>query len=144
MLFKNDNAYSMTFWAIFIGTVSVPIIVLAIEISRFYYARAEVAKAADAAALASAIEINYRIFQESGELVPTPNTWIWAQQAASANTMYLGKKGIEAVVSEILVDDSSNTVKISVSANVSALFPSFLPKITITQWAIAEVRAMRE
>ena len=61
--------YSMSFWAVFIVRVLLPLLALAIEVGRYSCARAEVAKAADAAALAAAIEINRPVFRETGQLV---------------------------------------------------------------------------
>jgi Flp pilus assembly protein TadG len=65
---------SLTFWTVFFGFVMIPIMALGIELGRFYYARAEVSKAADAVALAAAAEINQRVFEESGNLTPTGQT----------------------------------------------------------------------
>jgi len=55
---RDRRAYTMTFWAVFIGFVMVPALALAIELGRYFYAISEVAKAADAAAVAAAAEIN--------------------------------------------------------------------------------------
>ncbi len=62
---------------------------LGIELGRYFYARAEVSEAAEAAALASAAEINQRIFQVSGDLIPTGQTWANAQTIACMNNSYL-------------------------------------------------------
>jgi hypothetical protein len=61
----------MTFWAVFIGFVMVPALALAIELGRYFYAISEVAKAADAAAVAAAAVINERTFRDKRGLVPT-------------------------------------------------------------------------
>ncbi len=73
----------MTFWAVFFGFVMIPIIVLGIELGRYFYARAEVGEAADAVALAAAAEINPRMFEDSGNLAPTGKTWANAQAFAN-------------------------------------------------------------
>lgn len=67
-LLKDRRGYSLTFWTIFFGFILIPILALSIELGRYFYARAEVAKAADAAALAAAAEINQRAFEDSGDL----------------------------------------------------------------------------
>jgi hypothetical protein len=54
----------------------------------------EIAKAADAAALAAAAEINQRVFENSGDLIATSKTWSNAQGFASMNNDY------PAVISE--------------------------------------------
>ena len=82
-LLADRRGYSLTFWAVFIGLVMIPIMALGIELGRYYYARAEIAKAADAAALAAASEINQRLFEDSGDIAPTGQTWANAQAFAS-------------------------------------------------------------
>ena len=103
-ILKDRRGYSMTFWAVFFGFIMIPIMALGIELGRYFYARAEIAKAADAAALAAAAEINQRIFEASGDLSPTSKTWANAQAFASMNNGYLAQYGINAVVTGINVD----------------------------------------
>jgi Flp pilus assembly protein TadG len=69
----------MTFWAVFIGLVMIPALALAMALGRYFYAILEVAKAADAAAVAASAEINQQVFQDTGSLVPTSRTWRNAQ-----------------------------------------------------------------
>lgn len=67
-LLKDRLGYSLTFWTIFFGFIMIPIMALSIELGRYFYARAEVAKAADSAALAAVAEISQRVFEETGDL----------------------------------------------------------------------------
>jgi hypothetical protein len=48
-IITDRRAYSMTFWAVFFGFVMIPIMALGIEVGRYFYARAEIAKVADTA-----------------------------------------------------------------------------------------------
>jgi uncharacterized membrane protein len=64
-LIKDRVGYSLTFWTIFFGFILIPILALSIELGRYFYARAEIAKAADAAALAAAAEISQQVFEET-------------------------------------------------------------------------------
>lgn len=132
----------MTFWAVFIGFVMVPALALAIELGRYFYAISEVAKAADAAAVAAAAEINQRTFRDSGALVPTDKTWANAQSYVSQNTAGLSAKGVHAYVTGIQVSGGENMVRVDVSADLSILFPSVVPEITITQIGIAKLKAL--
>ena len=142
MRILNDRrGYSLTFWTVFFGFVMIPIMALGIELGRYYYARAEVAKAADAAALAAASEINQRVFEESGDLTPTSQTWALAQVFASMNESYLAQYGIYAVVTGITVDSGKHTVLVQVSANLDRLFPSVVPNIIVSENGYAEIRA---
>jgi hypothetical protein len=53
-ILKDRRGYSMTFLTVFFGFVLIPITALGIELGRYFYVRAEIAKAADAVALAAA------------------------------------------------------------------------------------------
>ena len=71
----------MTFWALFIGLVMVPMLALSIEVGRFFIARAQISAAADAAALAAAVEINTRLYQDSGIVaLPSGKTHSWRSE----------------------------------------------------------------
>lgn len=139
---RDQRAYTMTFWAVFIGFVMVPALALAIELGRYFYAISEVAKAADAAAVAAAAEINQRTFRDSGSLVPTDKTWANAQSYVSQNTASLSAKGVHAYVTGIEVTGGENMVRVSVSADLSILFPSIVPRIIISQTGVAKLRSL--
>lgn len=140
-LLQDKRAYSLTFWTVFFGFILIPIMALGIELGRYYYARAEIAKAADAAALAAAAEINQRVFEETGDLQPTSRTWANAQAFASMNNGYLAQYGVHAVVTGISLDASEDTVLVQVSANLERLFPSVVPDVVVTENGFAEIRA---
>jgi Flp pilus assembly protein TadG len=135
------RGYSLTFWTGFFGIILIPIMALSIELGRYFYARAEIAKAADAAALAAAAEINQRVFQETGDLQPTSQTWANAQEFASMNNGFLSRYGVNAVVTGISVDAGDDTVLVRVSANLDRLFPSTVPDVIVSEDGYAEIRA---
>ena len=136
------RGYTMTFWAVFIGFVLVPTLALAIELGRYFYAISEVAKAADAAAVAASTEINARTFQDSGSLVPTGKTWSNAQSYVAQNTASLSSKGVHAFVTGIQVSGGENMVRVTVSADLSILFPSIVPDVIVSQTGVAKLRAL--
>lgn len=140
-LLQDKRAYSLTFWTVFFGFILIPIMALGIELGRYFYARAEIAKAADAAALAAAAEISQRVFEETGDLQPTSKTWANAQAFASMNNSYLAQYGVHAVVTGISVDAGEDTVLVQVSANLERLFPSVVPDMVVTERGYAEIRA---
>ena len=121
-ILKYRRGYSMTFWAVFFGLLMIPIMALGIELGRYFYARAEIAKAADAAALAAAAEINQRVFEASGDLSPTNKTWANAQAFANMNNNYLTQYGVNAVVTGINLDAGKHTVLVQKSANLDRGF----------------------
>jgi len=140
-LLQDKRAYSLTFWTVFFGFILIPIMALGIELGRYYYARSEIAKAADAAALAAAAEISQRVFEETGDLQPTSRTWANAQAFVSMNNSYLAQYGVNAVVTGIMVDAGEDTVLVRVSANLERLFPSVVPEVFVTERGFAEIRA---
>jgi len=142
MLWRDRRGYSMTFWAIFIGLVLIPALSLAIELGRYFYAIAEVQKAADAAAVAASAEFDQQAFQESGKLVATSKTWASAQSYVNLNTIGLSVKGVHAFVTGIQLSGSDNTVSVDVSADLTILFPSVVPKVLVTQTGVAKLRAL--
>ena len=133
--------YSMVFWAVFIALILLPLLSLAIEVGRYSYARAEIAKAADAAALAAAIEIDRSVFRESGNLVATSQAWGQAQAYANSNVQYLSSYGIRAVVTSVRVDNASHAVRVVVTADLEALFPSALLVTPVSETGVAIIRA---
>lgn len=139
---RDQRGYTMTFWAVFIGFVMVPALALAIELGRYFYAISEVAKAADAAAIAASSEINQRAFRDSGSLSPTEKTWANAQSYVSQNTAGLSAKGVQAYVTGIQVIGGENVVRVNVSADLSILFPSVVPKVIVSKIGIAKLRAL--
>jgi Flp pilus assembly protein TadG len=142
-MLRSKHGYSMTFWAVFIGFIMVPLMALSIEVGRFYFARAQVAAAADAAALAAAVEINERTFVSTGQVVlPSSDTYSWAQRAVNANCAGLISLGVNPGVQQIKV--SGRTVMVAVSADLDILFPSIIPDISVTEWGRAEVKAVKK
>lgn len=142
MLWRDHRGYSMTFWAIFIGLVLIPVLSLAIELGRYFYAIAEVQKAADAAAVAASAEFDQQVFQETGNLIPTSKTWASAQSYVNLNTVGLSTKGVHSYVTGIQLSGSDDAVSVIVSADLTILFPSVVPKVLVTQTGVAKLRAL--
>jgi len=140
-LLHDKRAYSMTFWTVFIGFCMVPLMAMSIEIGRYFFSRSQIAAAADAAALAAAVEIDTAHFVSTGQIALTSNTYAWAQRAANANGEELLDKDITPRISNIRV--RGNTVMVAVTADLSILFPSIVPDILVTEWGTAEVRGLK-
>ena len=139
-LLRDKKAYSTMFWTVFFTFCLIPIMALSIELGRYYIARTQIAAAADASALAAAIEINQNTFVQTGQIVPNSTTYSWAQKAASLNGEELISRKIYPSVSNIVVKNGS--VMVAVSADLSILFPSVVPDIQVTELGKAEVRAL--
>jgi len=97
------------------------------QIGRIVYARGEVGKAADAAALAAASRIDVVHYRETGEIRFLPDVIATAQAYASMNSAFLRQRHIAVIVTGISVDSTTRVVSVSVSADLSSLMPAILP-----------------
>jgi uncharacterized membrane protein len=97
-----------------------------LQIGRIVYARGEVGKAADAAALAAAARLDVVVYRETGQMVFLPDAASTAQVFASRNAGFLAKQGIGVGVTRIWIDPGLQVVYVTVSANLSSLLPGFL------------------
>ncbi|MBL8080480.1 MAG: pilus assembly protein [Anaerolineales bacterium] len=97
-----------------------------IEIGRIVYARGEVGKAADAAALAAVAQVDVSYYRETGQVRFKPNVYEMAQEYASRNSTYLQSRLIEVTVTDIFVDQNKHMVFVTVSADLSSLLPKIL------------------
>jgi Flp pilus assembly protein TadG len=114
-----------------------------IEIGRIVYARGEVGKTADAAALAAVSQIDVPYYRETGEIRFLPNVFITAQNYASRNSTYLQSKNIEVIVTDIYANANRQVVFVTVSADLSSLIPGILPfdgVYSITGYAEAKLQ----
>ena len=112
-----------------------------IEIGRIVYARGEVGKAADAAALAAVAQIDVPHYRETGEIRFLPNVYATAQNYASRNSIYLESRNIGVVVTDIYADREKHVVFVTISADLSSLMPGILPfDETYSITGYAEVR----
>jgi Flp pilus assembly protein TadG len=140
MLGTGPRAYSTLWWVGFLTFCLVPLAALSIGLGRYFYARAEVQKAADAGALAAALEVDVTIYQNEGRIVLMPSAAGVASAYASLNSGYLAARGITPQITGITVDQGRRTVSVSMAADASALFPSVLHGITVRANGEAEVR----
>ncbi len=92
--------------------------------------------------MAASAEFDQQIFQETGRLVPTSKTWVSAQSYVNLNTVGLSAKGVHAFVAGIQMSGQDNTVRVDVSADLTILFPSVVPKVMVTQMGVAKLRAL--
>ena len=98
-----------------------------IELGRIVYARGEVGKAADAAALAAASRINVAFYRETGEIEFLPDVYATAQSYASMNSAFLRSRHIRVAVTGISVNSPSRQVAVTVAADLSSLILGILP-----------------
>ena len=139
----NEHGYAMAFWAIFLGTVMVPLMVLAWDVGRLFYARGEIQKAADAAALAAAREVDVPHYMLTGEVLLHQGADVFASHYAQRNITYLPRTGISPRITRIVVNNTTKTVYVQMTADVSPLFPEFLNARPILAWGEAQVRIER-
>ena len=116
----------MTIFFALLLVALVAFMLIGVEVGRIVYARGEVGKAADAAALAAASRINIPLYRETGQIVFLPDVFDTAQAYATTNSSYLSSRSIPVTVTGISINQGSQTVSVSVTANLSALLPAVL------------------
>ena len=137
---RDRRGYSLTWAAGFLAILFVPLLVLGIEFGRWEHARGELYKAADLAALAAAQEVDVAHFRETGEVLLLPSALEVAERYVAANTGYLTRNGIAAHIAGIAVDQTLRQVEVRVVADISSLFPVWVPRVVIRGRGTAEVR----
>ena len=123
---KHQRGQTTVFFALIL-TGLLLLTAVGIEIGRLVYARGEVGKAADAAALAAASRINVALYRETGEIQFLPDVYGTAQNYASMNSAFLRSRHIGVAVTGISVDEGTQVVSVSVAADLSSLIPGVLP-----------------
>jgi uncharacterized membrane protein len=127
--------------AIFFALLLVALVafmLIGVEVGRIVYARGEIGKTADAAALAAASRINIPEYRETGQIVFLPDVYDYAQDYATRNSSYLVSRSIPVAVTGVSINEVSQTVSVRVTANLSALLPSILyyqRQFTVTGFA---------
>jgi len=123
---KHQRGQTTVFFALIL-TGLLLLTAVAVEIGRIVYARGEVGKAADAAALAAASRIDVALYRETGEIRFLPDAYATAQNYASMNSGFLQRRHIGVAVTGISVDEGTQVVSVSVAADLSSLIPNILP-----------------
>lgn len=136
----NEHGYAMAFYATFLGTVMVPLMILAWDVGRLFYARGEIQKAADAAALAAAREVDVPHYMLTGEVLLHQGAVSFATHYAKRNITYLPGTGISPRIMRIVVNNTTKTVYVQMTADVSPLFPEFLQVRPVSAWGETQVR----
>lgn len=122
-MLRTRHAYSTLFWIGFLTFAVVPLLALAVNVGRWFYARAEVYKAADAAALAAVQEVDVPVYIETGQIVIKASAFDQAQAYADLNAGYLISRKIYPNVTAIDVDQARRTVRVKVAAVADELVP---------------------
>lgn len=115
--------------AIFFALIASGLLLLmagAWTLGQIAYARGEVGKAADAAALAAASRVDPVHLRETGEVQFLPDAYATAQSFAMLNAAKLQRLGVAVYVTEISANSATRTVYVAVAADLSSLLPGFL------------------
>ena len=120
------------------------VLALVLEVGRLAYARGELSKCADAAALAAASRVDIAAYRSTGRIVFLPDVYAYARTYAGLNAGYLSRRSIPVAVTAIRVEASTHVVAVSVSADLAPLLPSLLQqgaRLTVTGYAQARIGA---
>ena len=139
-MLSNRRAYSTLWWIGYYTFCLIPLMVLAVGIGRYFYARAEMFKSADGAALAAAQEVDVVTYLNTKQIVLLPSAYGVAQAYAAYNSDYLTGRRIYPRVTAIRVDQAAKKVYVSLHAAASSLFPSILRGVVVNGEGEAEAR----
>lgn len=117
-----EHGHSTVFFATFV-VILVVLTAVALEVGRLVYARGEVAKCADAAALAAAAQVDVAGYRDTGRVTCLPNVYAVAQSFAGMNSSYLASRSIPVTVTNIQIDSTSQVVAVTVAADFSPCRP---------------------
>jgi hypothetical protein len=143
MLRRGQQAYSTLWWVGFLTFCLVPLAALSVGLGRYSYARAAVQKAADAAALAAAREVDLALYRDTGQIELMPSAGPVGGSYAAMNSGYLAARGIYPQVTGIAVDQGRRTVRVGMAADASSLFPAVLGRVVVRAEGEAEVGMRR-
>ncbi len=113
-----------------------------LEVGRLSYARGEVSKCADAAALAAASRVDIQVYRDTGSVVFLSDVYSYAQHYAQQNSSYLLSRSIPVRISGIGINPINHVVAVAVTADLSPLLPALLKagaKVTVVGYAQARI-----
>jgi len=140
MLWKEEEGYSMAFWAIFIAIVAVPLMALTWDASRYMDLRGELQMAADSAAVAAAQEVDIALFERTGVVRLGAGAIPAAYAFAAPHFARLREMGYHPSVTYVQVDQQTKTVHVGVSGAMHIFFPSITPAVGVSADGMAQVR----
>jgi len=138
-MLRDRHAYSTLFWVGFLTFCLIPLVALAVNVGRFFYARAEMYQAADAAALAAAREVDIALYRQTGQILLLPSAHGKASEYASLNSGYLHSRRIYPRITNITVDQGRRAVYVEMAAAADELVP-LIGRVTLRGRGEAEVR----
>ena len=124
----------------FLATVMMPLMILTWDVGRLFYARGELQKASDAAALAAVREVDIVRYMETKDVILRSSAPAYARGYALVNSDHLRQKGITPSITNIVVDNTRKTVLVRLQADLSTLFPEFIHLPPTSVWGEAQVR----
>lgn len=125
----------------FTAFVVLPLMLLGLGIGRFLHVRNTLSTAADAAALAAALDVDIPYYRETGEIRFAPYVYQDAQDAALANASWLIARKVYPRVVEIGANSADRTVLVVVGADATDLF-GIVGNVWIQARSTAEVAAL--
>ena len=138
---RPERGQSVIFFVAIVTCVAL-LTALVLEVGRLAYARGEVAKCADAAALAAASRVNVSVYRDTGQVVFLPDVYQYAQSYAGLNSTYLAGRSIPVTVTDIRVNEVSQVVAVTVVADLSPLLPALLQggaRVSVTGYSQARI-----
>ncbi len=139
-ILHREGGFTYAWTALLFTFIVFPLILLTLQFARMNMTKHALQNAADAAAEAAAASVDLTHFQATGEIRLTNDVYSVAQTYAMRNAGSLPSKGVMPRVVRIIPNDSTQTVRVDVAANVSGMFVGTLIQVVAT--GTAKVRAI--
>lgn len=137
---REEQGYSMAFWALFIAIVAIPMMSLLWDASRYLDLRGELQMAADAAAVAAVQEVDIAHFQETGEVRLGAGAVGAAYAIAGQHFARFAALGYRPHVAYVAVNQQDRTVHVGIAATMHIFFPGITPAVSVSADGMAQAR----
>jgi hypothetical protein len=138
---QSEAGFAMAYVALVLAFVALPLSFVASDLVRLAWARSEMQKAADAAAEAGAQMADIAAWKNAGVVQLLPGASAEAANVAAMNSAGLATKNIHPSITYIVVDESTNTVRVGMRAQVRVTLLSVLfPQLSVSTEGTSQLR----
>lgn len=137
---RREQGISMAFFALVMALLAVPLMSVAVDLSRYTWIRSVLQRGADAAAEAAVQRIDIEHFQKTGAVRFEIDAQAEAVRVASAHVSPLLASMVYPSLDYVILDESNATVHVGLSANSQLLITAGRVGTTVRVDGIAQLR----
>jgi len=137
---RREQGISMAFFALVMALLAVPLMSVAVDLSRYTWIRSVLQRGADAAAEAAVQRVDIEHFQKTGEIRFEIDAQAEAVRVASAHVSPLLASMVYPSLDYVILDESNATAHVGLSANSRLLITAGRVGTTVRVDGIAQLR----